>query len=340
MATRPLTYDSLDRKTLATSPDGTRHHFVWDSRSELVSYTDPNGTVFSNRYDLLSRRVRTDITPGPGVTSDTTFEEFHYNGRSELVSASNDVSFTSFNYDSHGNCARIITDGYQMLKSFDAEGNQISLTYPSGPVLHYTYDAANRLRDLECTGCIGTDPLGIATLAYDGPDRVSRITRANGINTRVAWDGIANSPSQPGDFGWKQVAGIRHVRAGTAISVYLSSNRWDQAQNSVARDNHLQGAVDVIQALRFGYDGANRLVQSQRQTGGSIPSETVYNLDGNGNRVVVTTDGMAMPYVMESTQPPADFQRGEKRPYRVRPPGLWDPGRSRRRGRGSTGHVP
>lgn len=313
--TTTYAYDSLDRKTLATSPDGASHTFTWNSRHNLVSSTDPNGTMISNRFDLLNRCVTRDISPGPGVATTTTFEEFAYDGASRLVRTSNDVSQTQIAYDSLGNPQIVIQDGWQMLGAFDAEGNRKALTYPSGRVLQYTHDSLNRT--ISVAQFLGARPAVIARFAYEGPDRLAGIARANGVNTRITWDGAANEPNAPGDLGWKQVSRFRHAVAGSPAIIHQGTNRWDAAQNRAARDNHLQGAVDVMEALRFAYDGGKRLVQSQRSTDGMLENETTYTLDGNGNRIAVSSGGAVMPYTMDATLPePADFQMDQ---YTVTP---------------------
>ena len=78
-------YDSLDRCTLITCADGTHRSLVWSPRSNLTQETDPNGTVVVHTYDLNDRCISNNITPGPAVSADTTFEAFQYDGLSRLT---------------------------------------------------------------------------------------------------------------------------------------------------------------------------------------------------------------------------------------------------------------
>jgi len=82
---------------------GTHHTLFWDARGDLVSSTDPNGTVVTFTYDMTtvagtsrSKRVQ-ESWPAP------TFELSQYDGLARLTLASNDVSMLTFNYDSLGN---------------------------------------------------------------------------------------------------------------------------------------------------------------------------------------------------------------------------------------------
>ena len=95
-------YDALDRHITTTNADRTTQKLIWSPRSNLVLSEDANGTVVSNSYDLLDRCVRRDITPGGGVMPTMTFEIFAYDGASQLVLASNDVSMLEFSHNSLG----------------------------------------------------------------------------------------------------------------------------------------------------------------------------------------------------------------------------------------------
>ncbi len=146
--TTTYAYDSLDRCVAVTEADGTSCSLIWSPRSNLLRQQDANGTVITNSYDLLDRCVSRVITPGPTVAPTTTFETFAYDGLSRCVAASNDVSLTMFTYDSLGNLFRTTQNGLTTSSTYDGAGNRLSLTYPGGRVVTYTYNALDEVNSM------------------------------------------------------------------------------------------------------------------------------------------------------------------------------------------------
>jgi phage tail-like protein len=306
--TTSYAYDSLDRRIAVTNADGTTSRLIWSPRSNLIGQQNANGTVISNSFDLLDRCVRRDITPGAGVTATTTFELFAYDGCARLVLVSNDTSAASFGYDSLGDCVDSTQDGLRTTSSFDGVGNRLSLTYPSGRIVTCTFDALNQAATLNTAPSGGVLASNLAQYSYDGPGRLSRISRANGVNTRVAWDGLAGSKA-PGDFGWQQVAGINHQVGGGGAIIDRRSFAYDQNQNKTLRAQltpWIQGAP--TRTNTFGYDALNRMSLAISANRG-VTTRNDYTLDAVGNRLTVTNDGTASSYTRDTTTPePADFQ--------------------------------
>ena len=119
-------YDASNRKIATRMADGTLHQvgsglesedwpegslvpdltdFVsgYDAHDNQVTTTDANDTVVVNVYDLLNRLTDRTITPGSGVSTDTTFETYEYDGLSRIVRAEDDDSVVIREYDSLGN---------------------------------------------------------------------------------------------------------------------------------------------------------------------------------------------------------------------------------------------
>src|SRR5205085_2319673 len=167
--TTAYAYDSLNRLTSTTQADRTQQRLIWSPRSNLIQSTDPNGTVINCTYDLNDRCTRKDIIVGSNIAATTTFELFQYDGASQLVMASNDISMLNFEYDSLGYKEKAKQDCLAVARAFDAEGNCLSLTYPSGRVVNYAYDALNQLSNV--TSTIAGRVSQLAAFGYDGPGR-------------------------------------------------------------------------------------------------------------------------------------------------------------------------
>jgi len=308
-------YDSRHRLVLLSNPDGTSRSFVWSPRSNLIREQDANGTVITNTYDLLNRCVRRDIIPGPGVAATTTggiycgnhCEGFAYDSLSRLVTANYNVSQLDFSYDSMGNCVGSTQDGLTSTRTFDALGNRLALTYPGGTVVTHAYNALNEVTNV--SRILGGYPsVTLATFAYEGPGRVGRITRNNGVSTRVTWNGTVNPANAAGDFGWQQVRSINHQVAGGGAVIDRRGYSYDRNQNKTLRAQLTPFTTGGDRTTNiFDYDSLDRL-RLAIKTKGTSAQRNDYTLDGNGNRQQVISNGVAQSYVMEATIPPGDFQ--------------------------------
>jgi YD repeat-containing protein len=314
--TTSYAYDSRDRLIATTEADNTACSLVWSPRSNLLRQQDANGTVISNSFDGLSRCISREITPGAGVASTTTFERYAYDGLSRLTAASNDVSLVTIGYDSFGNLDSVTENGHPIHYTYDGVGNRTSITYPSGTVVGYTFDACDQVSQItRCEGC-GNPWLGnlVATYAYEGAGRVGRITSGNGINTRVNWDGISGTANPPGDFGWRQVNGVNHQVGGGGTTIDRRMFGYDRNQNKILRAQVLPFNQLVPPSTnQFAYDALDRLVAFTRASGTANDVFRSYMLDGNGNRLAAFSNGLAQPYFMDNTPPPgaADFQEDQ-----------------------------
>ena len=304
-------YDSLDRLLTTTHADNAVQSLVWSPRSNLLRIMDPNGTVISNSYDLLGRCVRRDITPSPGVADITTFETFDYDGESRLVRAANNGIEHRFIWNSCADLAGQSAAGVTLRAMHDGVGNRLACTYPSGVAVLYSYDTLNQLATLS-TDDIGGVVRQHAAFGYDGPGRLARIARPNGINTRINWNGLQEPPNHAGDFGWRQVARVNHARSGvTPVDQRVFA--YDETQNKTLRAQVTPFTGNgVTQTNAFAFNKLHRLTRGKKSRGAVVEQETEYQLDGMGNRQAVIENGALGRYTMDAAAPePADFQMNQ-----------------------------
>ncbi len=290
-------YDALDRKIATTYADGTVHHTVFDVHDNPVLTLDANGTYVTNQFDALDRLVRRDIAVGPGVSDDTTFENYRYDGRSQLVWAEDDDSTVQMDYDSLSRVLRDIQNGTVVASSYDPAGNLTALFYPSGRVVTNSYDVLERLKTV-------TDADGlIASYDYVGPRRVKRRDYGNGTRMTYEYDGITGVPNPAGDFGVKQVIRTTHSHIATGIPFDDRVYRWDRAGNKTVH-NELHAGGD---SRAYTYDSVDRLVRSVKTPASGPVEDIQYVLDGVGNRTQVIGGPDAGVYSMSAAGPePAD----------------------------------
>lgn len=111
-----------------TDENGNQWGFLYDSLNRLSSVTEPNGTVTQYTYDILGNLLTT-AQPSEQRT-------FTYDGLSRLVTAANPES---------GTVCYGLMSGSTCSGGYDGNGNLVSRTNARGTITTYAYDAWNRL---------------------------------------------------------------------------------------------------------------------------------------------------------------------------------------------------
>ncbi|MFQ5411269.1 MAG: DUF6531 domain-containing protein, partial [Phycisphaerae bacterium] len=273
--TTSYTHDALDRQTGETHADGTIHVYTYDVHDNKISLTDANGSVTTCTYDLNDRTTNKTIVPGPGVSNDTTFELYQYDGLSRVVRAEDDDAIVIRGHDSLSRVTRETLNGQTTTSVYDGVGNETQCTYPGGRVIACTYDEVDRKKTVN-------EGLGnIASYEYIGPGRVERREYGNGTRMDYAYDGIP--PNPPGDSGVKMIVGTTHsVIAGGALLDDRTCT-WDAMHNKTRRADVRAGGPQLTHD--YVYDDAYRLTRTTTtDTTPLTVRDTVYTLDGVGNR--------------------------------------------------------
>ena len=288
-------YDSLDRQTLLIYGDGTQDAYEYDARDNITRIVDANGSVVDQVHDLRDRRTRVDVAPGLGVSLDTTFEDYAWDGLSRMARAVDDDSLATFSYDSLSNVLEETLQSQSVTSTFDGLGNRESCVYPGGRTFVSTYDVLERLSTITDTG----SAIQIAAYDYVGPWRVQQKTLGNGVVGDFTWDGLPGS-QPPGDFGEREIVGTAWVLDPQGVNTPVDERTytWDRMGNKTSREDiRASGpAVHAHVRVRLGlpthsdhrhgpraHDHARRAVHARRRaqpgTGDRRPS-TRWLLDG------------------------------------------------------------
>ncbi|MFA5794301.1 MAG: SDR family NAD(P)-dependent oxidoreductase [Candidatus Brocadiia bacterium] len=184
-------YDALNRLLEATTAIGQRKiaYSNYDGNGNAQTMIDGNGSTVTQIFDELNRMTNRNISPGLGVSSDTTSENFVYDALSRITCASNNASTIGRSYDSLSNLLtesqysmgvnnKTVTSGY------DAKGiNRLSLGYPSlSRSVGFTPDNLDRIQGLSFNSQT------IANYTYTGPGRVKERAYGNNTNLTVGYD--------------------------------------------------------------------------------------------------------------------------------------------------------
>jgi RHS repeat-associated protein len=302
-------YDGLNRKFATVYADFTGQTNAFDVHHNAIRFTDANGNIVTNRYNLLNRVTNKLVTVGPTVAATTTFERFQYDGLSRLVSASNDVSLVTRSYDSLGHVTRevqaLINSVPAVVGSmYDGLGNLIQLNYPGGRVVTTAYDELERKKIISDTNGM------IATYYFVGPKRVARRDYGNGTRCDYSHDGIMGIPNPAGDFGVKHIIRTIHTNFVSGGLIDDRTYAWDRVGNKTLNKDVRDGGPQLRRD--YGHDSVHRLRTSDRSVPTGIVETVNYNLDGVGNRISVIGGTNAGAYTMDSTLPePADRQMNQ-----------------------------
>ncbi|MHC4414366.1 MAG: RHS repeat domain-containing protein [Planctomycetota bacterium] len=300
-------YDALDRLQVTIHADTTsRQVLEFDAHDNPLVITDANGSVVGPViYDLNDRETLNTVVPGPGVSNDTTFEIYTYDGLSRLVSAEDDDSVVTNSYDSLSQATQEVLNGQTTQCTYDGVGNMTRCVYPSGRTITCTYDELERKKTV-------SDASGhIASYDYVGPGRVARREYTNGTRTDYTYDGITGIPNPPGDFGVKQIIGTHHRRIADDAVLDERTFTWDRMYNKTQRADVRAGGPRLTH--NYAYDPIYRLVRTVVTDPVPIVlRDEQYDLDGVGNRNLVTGGPDPGPYTMDPTLPePADLQMNQ-----------------------------
>lgn len=202
-------YDSLDRLTASMDNAYQTRRFSYDSRGNLIEVTDAKGTTSggptinghttnvagnSHRYfhDGLSRIVGEEIDLNTGGTSGgslihTIAISQTWDKSSRLVGKIDDNgNLTEWGYDGVNRVmSQTFADTTQQHYFYDGDDNIIGVVDARGDTVALTYDAADRLTDVDAvlgTGVVGTTAL---RFEYDGLNRRTK--------TRDSVDGALDS---------------------------------------------------------------------------------------------------------------------------------------------------
>jgi YD repeat-containing protein len=290
-------HDGLNRRFATVMADGTGQTNRLDALGNPYQSDDANGTRVLSQFDTLGRVTRKDVTPGPGVSDDTTFEKYQHDGLSRLVRAEDEDSVVELAYDSAGRVVRDVQNGQVVASTYDAAGNQTSITYPSGRLIQQTFDALERLASVADADGV------IASYAYVGPGRVARRDTRNGVRMTYQYDGITGVPNPAGDHGVRQIIATTHTRVADAVVLDDRAYAWDRGGNKIELSERHAGGEHRV----FAYDSVNRLIRSVRTPAAGAAETIEYKLDGVGNRTEVVGGPDAGAYTMSDAGPePAD----------------------------------
>ena len=301
-------YDEADRlikiegPPVASDPNGTVQEFGYDNVGNRTSVTDGRGNTTQYFYDNNNNLIRIEeFWDGNPQGRVTRYEYDELNRRVKMFDANHsDPNEPSMHYQ-HTNAdwleLKEDAEGNQWTYTYDAHGNTLTETDPSGVTLTHEYDALHRRTRTY-------DELGNETrYEYDQLGQLTKRSDAEGYETEFQYDAVGRLICVlEADGGWTQYT---YDETGNLIEIenaeeYVVSVREYSALNQLiyAEDgngNYYEYGYDEIgnqswvsdangQTTSLTYDAENRLIQIDYPDGSWVACE----YDSNGNRVAMT----------------------------------------------------
>jgi RHS repeat-associated protein len=272
-----------------TSPSNAGISFTYDVDGNLTTSTYPNGVVATSTYDNADQ-VQQIADTGPGAVFNFNYGSVPRDGLGQLKS---DAS-TTYGYDSRNrlttlngvaatwssdpandltksaSASSLVYDGANQLQSmvtgagtttfgFDARGNRVTQTPPSGPAITFGYDQANRLT------AYGSS----ATYGYNG-DGLRMSKTVSGATTQQTWqvagglplliqDGTSSYITGPGGLPLEQIAPggqVTYYHCDQLGSVRALTNSGGTVVGTATYDPYGNVTATTGTTAAFGYAGS------------------------------------------------------------------------------------
>ena len=255
-------YDDLGNLLSQTSPDSGTTGFTHDAAGNITTRTTARAHTFTYSYDALNRLTLQD---GPGVLDDITYVyDLCAAGIGRVCSLVKNSGNVDYGYDGFGNVVAHQGIGY----GYDAVGRVRTLSYPSGAVVTYHYDAAGRVDGVQLTRDGVTQDLasGIAHAPFGA---VAALGYGNGRTLTQSFDTAYRLQAQ-------STPGVQAI----------DYPQYDANGNLRQRTNSLSAQSDS-----FSYDALDRL---DIAAGGFGTRD--YDYDKNGNRTRLNRNAAVTNY--------------------------------------------
>ena len=311
-------YDDFGRVVSESSQDTGTTTYTYDLAGNLLSRTDACGVTVTYVYDALNRLTNVHF---PDSTQDITFTyDSGTNGTGRLTGMTDPAGTTTYEYNALGQLIREtrVMDSLQFVTEYnwDANGNLLSMTYPSNMEATITQDADDRITSVTADGqtlaqnvtylpfgpASGYDLGSGLTLnnTYDESYRLTEISAGSIISytyTRNAAGDVSSVSGKPKPSFTNETTAFSHSgnrlteASGSMTAVYTHNDcgciTSDGTRSFTYNQNHRLVLVEegMTTIAEYAYDGFGRRVKKVV----SGTETTYYHYDAN-SRLIAETD--------------------------------------------------
>ena len=289
-------YDGFGEVIQEVSPDRGTSTYAYNAAGQLIKSTDGRGQVVTYTLDILGRvltKVPTGLTTqAVTYTWDTGGLAGSY-GVGRLAKMVDGSGTTLFGYDPRGNLlakqqAIGTSTSAQVQYAYDLNNRITQITYPSGRIVQYGYDAKGRvsLVQTKASSAITTWTTIASGYAYEPFGAVDAITLGNGLSVANTWglDGTLASRRMYRTAGGTNLSYLTYTydADGNIASIadqITPANTVNYGYDRVGRLSMVVSASTSATTQTYGYTkGTNRLATVTTSAG----TRTV-TYDGRGN---------------------------------------------------------
>jgi YD repeat-containing protein len=331
-----------------TNSSGQSNEYVYDENKKLREVVDANGHSQTYFYHLRNQ-------PGGGrlgevLNSDGTSSRYIYDRFGNLVKSINsrghesiysydnngllvhqqlaDGSSIHSVYDVHGNCLSISDSRGRVEMEYDTYNRLTSITYPNSRSIHYKYNNASQIIQINSDGFIVNysydefsrlikvgDDTGSNSVyyEYDSADRIVRKLNANGTSTAYGYCdcGSVNSItnySPTGSINSKYTYSYNELGQRTSMSTV--DGLWLYSYDSLGQLVSISSPEGKV--VLYQYDAAGNRVaaldgndafsyQSNNLNQYSVVGKTNFYYDADGNLIKKSTGDSEVLYEYDSS---------------------------------------
>ena len=261
--TTSFEYDTADRITKITYPEGRSLAYTYNEAGLRTSMTDQSGDALFYEYDDLGRLIGLDDEDG-GIV------DYTYDAAGNLILEENGNGTTSsFAYDDAGRLTEIV--------NAQADGTVNSF-------YRYTYDTAGQRVEMESHD-------GTWTYGYDA---VGQLTSAEFVSINPAIDdkSLVYEYDDAGNRTRVVEDGVETFYTANALNQYTAVG---DATFTYDDDGNMVSKTDASGTTTYEYDLNNRLMKVTEADG----TVHEHEYDVLGNRVATTTDGARAEFLLD-----------------------------------------
>jgi RHS repeat-associated protein len=260
--TTTFEYDSMGRRTKRTLPGNQFETFGYDFGGNLIRYTNFNGVIVTNQYDVMNRLTNRISINGYKI-------RYTYTATGQRQTMTDASGTQSYAYDARDRLLTNATPAGTLSYQYDANGNVTNITSSTanGTLVTYQYDALNRL-----TNVVDSRLVGATNTAYgfDAVGNLQRIQYPNSVTNLYKYDSL----NRLTNLVWKTNG---NVIASFAYTLGASRNR-----TALLETNHGDN-----RGYTWNYDALYRLT-NETVTGTAPTGNNGYGYDDVGNRTIRT----------------------------------------------------
>jgi RHS repeat-associated protein len=260
--TTSYSYDSDNRLTQRTDPLSHSETIAYDKASNVTSTTDRDGRQITYAFDTADRRTGETWVNGSYTAT------FSLDAAGEVTRATDPNSTYAYTYTKVGLLQSVDNNGTPgvphivLTYSYNAAGDETSLTDSLGGSVSYNYDADHRLTGISTPVSGGNAAL---SYNYDTASRLTGITRtapsAHTITSSYSYDNV------------NRITSITHTDTTSSTTLATYAYGYDTA-------SRLTSYTGPEGSLSYSYDSINQV------TGVSGARNETYTFDKNGNRTM------------------------------------------------------